>query len=259
MRRARGFTLIELLVVVAIIALLMSLLLPTMERARESARRTRCLSNLRQMGFALHMYAAEYSGRLMPLAYFDQADVTYWWGRDSADGVDASRGFLQPYLPTELRERGVLDCPTQPPGSYDALQGQSGGLTSTYGYNGYFLSPSQTPGWAWRIGHRPWQRTDTLRFPQQVFAFGDTLIDFGGQRRNCALLDPPLLFGGRFWTVNSNPTTVFRHARRTCMLMVDGHAEALTRHGGQLTAPQYGIGSVGTTNDPHYVPDWREW
>ena len=56
-RRRRGFTLIELLVVIAIIAILAAILFPVFAQARERARQTACLSNLRQVGLGLQLYA----------------------------------------------------------------------------------------------------------------------------------------------------------------------------------------------------------
>jgi prepilin-type N-terminal cleavage/methylation domain-containing protein/prepilin-type processing-associated H-X9-DG protein len=66
--RRRGFTLIELLVVIAIIALLLSILMPAIARARESARRTACLSNIRQVHLTFFLYAQDNRDRV-PIGY----------------------------------------------------------------------------------------------------------------------------------------------------------------------------------------------
>ena len=69
-RRPRGLTLIELMVVIAIIGVLIGLLLPTVGRARESARRTACASNLRQVHQSFVLFAADFDGHV-PLGYRD--------------------------------------------------------------------------------------------------------------------------------------------------------------------------------------------
>jgi len=109
--RDRGFTLIELLVVIAIIAILASLILPALARARTMAIKTLCSSNLHQWGIAVNLYANDNEER-----FLDNSDGTSpnWLGSGSTP-------FLSQYLirPTVARNRNdrkpmnhVLYCPT---------------------------------------------------------------------------------------------------------------------------------------------------
>ena len=116
----RGFTLIELLVVIAIIAILASILFPVFAQAREKARTTACVSNGKQMGLALTMYAQDYD-ETFPRVYTANGGVN-----------NAARDWkndIEPYV----KNRDVFRCPTR--------QQQWPG----YGYNVWFASGTGTP------------------------------------------------------------------------------------------------------------------
>lgn len=269
----RAFTLIEVLVTTAIVGLLVGVLLPALAGARDAARTAACASNVRQLGLGWALYAGDFQGLAMPLAYTDPrdtggADNVFWWGADGSisGSLDHTRGLLTPYLDAKPGDVGLYACSAQRPGTY-AHQGATQAPTSTYGYNGYFLSPAYTPGWAYDIAHRPHQRLASLADPSNLIVFADTLISRGPRALpvSNALLDPPMLYAGRGrWRENEYPTTCFRHgglgAGASCLAVhADGSARAYRASREWLTQVAQGIGSVGVHNDPRYIPDWRAW
>jgi prepilin-type N-terminal cleavage/methylation domain-containing protein len=113
-RRNEGFTLIELLVVIAIIAILAAILFPVFARARESARKTSCLSNIKQIGLGFMMYAQDYDETLPGVPFGSCPTCWPWaaWPGTPGDGwMAAFYTPLQPYI----KNVQILQCPSQNP------------------------------------------------------------------------------------------------------------------------------------------------
>ena len=126
LRRSRAFTLVELLVVIGIIALLISILLPTLGKAREASKRAVCLANLRTIGQAYQLYANDYKDQIPLGCRSNQMQRAYeiWDGNIGTTGQWMTFGLLYQngkikdgryfYCPSDNTDANQYDTPSNP-------------------------------------------------------------------------------------------------------------------------------------------------
>lgn len=250
-KSSRGFTLVELLVVIGIIALLISLLLPALNKARESARSAQCLSNLRQIGLTCIMYANDNHGWI----YGDQNSppagkgnfTAYYWHSvlvpqsflpGTASGVSyhvAGSGYLA--------NGNVCVCPSFDPVTWDMDNNGHAGDIRTYGIRMY----AQIPQYA-RIQIQQdathsiwWFLPYKLKQAASFIYFTDTI------RNDIASQNHQLNIGS-----NSATAGLFhmRHNGAANCLFADGHAEPqrdgdlITAFAGESSSTDAGSGKI---------------
>ena len=131
MRFYRGFTLVELLVVLAVIGVLIGLLLPAVQNAREAARRTQCANNLKQIGLAIHMHCNTYGGR---------------FPRSTHGTFEFEKTWIYTLAPFMENVDSVRICPADPRGA-EKLENKG----TSYILNEYICEPG--PDSAMNINH----------------------------------------------------------------------------------------------------------
>ncbi len=201
-RRSAGFTLVELLVVIAIIALLASLLLPALSRAKEAARKATCISNLRQLALGTTLYAQEYNDTF-PGVW----DGSVGGGRDSGTNgwiffigfgrptvFNAALGVLFPYVSAT----NVFECPSDRVHSGDS-----------YALNALLSRETETRGFHAGIG------LSSATSPAATFEFLEEAAPNAGGSTNDGYFDPR----------NDHPSG--RHQGSVAGTFCDGHATAL--------------------------------
>jgi len=255
-RRRRAFTLIELLVVIAIIGLLVSILLPSLSKAREMAKSAVCSSNLRSLAQGWHLYADEFRDTSVPVRYSGApggtANPANWYqignGKKYRPRWIATMGkhvglpaFSQPSTSDERQDYDgkAYQCPTASDWTDER--------NHAFGYNYQFLGNSRkTKG---RYHHFPVNRTLIRNFAETVLG-GDALGTAAGlphrERREYSndgkhfaemgnhsyTLDPPRLTdrSDRGSGDAGTPRTAVapRHGARANVIFCDGHAETST-------------------------------
>jgi prepilin-type N-terminal cleavage/methylation domain-containing protein/prepilin-type processing-associated H-X9-DG protein len=226
----RGFTLIELLVVIAVIAILMAILMPALNRAREQGQRAVCLGNLKQLGLAGIMYADENNQRLVNVAggidrnkgaLSEDPWVGRCWAGDYQTGGQLPERQQEDEIRdgalwTYVKEIKLFACPTGTRGelvTYAAMDGANGlHRTGTFVNNGHYIDDVGT-----RIGKTVlWLKktTDIVSpGPSKRMVF----IDEGWVTPDSFAVH---YNSGQWW---DDPPT--RHGDGTNVTMADGHAE----------------------------------
>jgi prepilin-type N-terminal cleavage/methylation domain-containing protein len=256
----KAFTLIELLVVISIISLLIAILLPALSKAQDAAKTTNCMSTLRMIGTANHMFADERRGYFSP--HFGVTAPAGFWsslgcvatpaGVSNFNHLEEMRSYMSVSTNDDTRRRNEdgFICPSLP-------KPPTGSSVNHYAYNPYVAS--DTPGGPKNVANKWGLKRDNCVKPSQYVLMGELYRNAG----DLIVINPPQ-YGfngptepwGTATTAYIAPHNVGNATGDGNYLFTDNHVQTLKGDQGHSDLRPDGRGGVGGAQ---WLQMWAWW